>query len=377
MWAKGQVEGMRLRFNRAEMAEALSAIGNVAAARTPKEVLRCVRIEGKSDVVLLSATDLELSLRCAITQVEVQTPGETLVIADTLSRIVRECADEVMELETKGSHLHVRGAGSHFQIVTHPGDEFPPVPALDGPLDLSVELGQLRKLIEWTAFAAARESTRYAINGVLWEVSDSTLTLVATDGRRMSLARGPLLKGPAKSPKKAIVPSKALAVLHRLNADPQSNVDIRLTDNQMVLRLGRSVLGSALVEGHFPDYQRVIPDDCDRLVQLKTGEFSGALKRASLLTNEESKGVRLAFSDDNLTLSSRAPEQGEATVSIPALYRGESFEIGFNPVFLLDVLKVMPTDDLSFHFRDSNRPGLIRVGDDFLYVVMPVSLSSA
>lgn len=367
---------MKLRFNRQEMAESLASIGGVAANRTPKEILRCVRIEAKSDVVLLSATDLEMSLRCAVTQVEVAEPGESLVVADTLSRIVRECADEVLSLETGGNHLHLRGAGSHFQIVTHDAEEFPPVPSLEGAPDFSVDGAQLQRLLEWTVFAAARESTRYAINGVLWEVEGDKLVLVATDGRRLSLARGKLTS-PSKAPCKAIIPSKALSMLTRLISDPATPVDVRITQNQMIARVGRAVLGTALAEGVFPDYQKVIPEDCNRTAELKTLDFQSALKRAALLTNEESRGVRLAFTDGDLTLSSRAPEQGEATVSIPVRYRGEEIHIGFNPIFLLDVLKVTPEGELTFCFKDPNRPGVFRVNDDLIHVVMPVNLTSA
>lgn len=368
---------MKLRFNRQEMADALTAVGNVAATRTPKEILRCVRFEARSDVVLLSATDLEISLRCAATQVEVSEPGDVLVSADTLTRIVRECPDEVLTMDTKGNHLHIRGAGSHFQIVVHDGEDFPPVPGMDGSPDFSVEGGVLRRMIEWTAFSAARESTRYAINGILWEVNGSRLTLAATDGRRLSVAHAVLPSPPGRETLKAIAPTRAMTLLSRLPADAATPFEVKVTDNQLALRLGSAVLTTALVEGQFPDYRRVIPEDCDRRAELNTAEFVGALKRASLLTNEESKGVRLSFSDGELTLSSRAPEQGEATVSVPARYRGEAMDIGFNPVFLIDVLRVTPTEEVVFLFRDSNRPGVFKVGEDFVYVVMPVNLTSA
>ena len=137
------------------------------------------------------------------------------------------------------------------------------------------------------------------------------------------------------------------------------------------------MISSALVEGKFPKYEDVIPTDCDRVAELNTAEFLGALRRAALLTNEESKGVRFSFSNGNLTLTSRAPEQGEATIALSIDYSGEAVEIGFNPVFLLDMLRVVHTETISFAIKESNRPGLIRVGDDFVYVVMPVNLSSA
>ena len=137
------------------------------------------------------------------------------------------------------------------------------------------------------------------------------------------------------------------------------------------------MISTVLVEGHFPKYEDVIPKDCDREMVVNTTEFLGALKRAALLTNEESKGVRLTLADGELTLASRAPEQGEATVSIPVRYNGEPLEIGFNPVFLLDVLRITHTDEVTLALKDPRRPGVMRFGDEFVYVVMPVNLESA
>lgn len=369
---------MKLRFNRLEMAEALRAITAVAALRTPKPVLRCARVEAKGDVLLLSATDLEVALRCAITQVEVDTPGDTLVLAETLSRIVSECPDEILVLDTDGTQMQVRGQGSHFRIPTTDPADFPPVGGMEGAPHFTVAMDVLRRQIEWTVFASARESTRYAINGVLWELTGDKLTLAATDGRRLSVAHSKVTreaKGGEVPP--AIVPTKALSLLMRLPVAADSPVGVKVSANQVVLSVGGSLVSSSLVEGHFPKYQDVVPTDCNRILEIATADYLGALKRASLMVNEESKGVRLSLSEGNLTLSTRAPEQGEATVSVPARYRGEPMDIGFNPMFLMDALRVVHTDEVSFAVKDANRPGIMRVGDDFTYVIMPVSLASA
>lgn len=368
---------MKFRFNRQEMVEVLAPICNVTSVRTPKEILKCVRIEARSDAVLLSATDLELSVRCAATEVDVDKPGEALVIAGTLNRIVRECSDEVMDVEVAQNVLHLRGAGSHFQIVLGTVADFPPVPEMEGEPDFTIDHAVLCRLMEWTAFAAARESTRYAINGVLLEVADNGLTMVATDGRRLSLAHGALVSCNTADVPNAIIPSKTLALLRGLPADADSVASVQVTANRLMFKLGGAMISSSLVEGHFPKYRDVIPTDCDRVVVLNTAEFHSALKRAALLTNEESKGVRLSFEKGGLTLSSRASEQGEATISLEVDYSGEPVEIGFNPVFLADVLRVAHSEEITFAFKEANRPGVVRLGDDFVHVVMPVNLSSS
>ncbi len=368
---------MKLRFNRQEMAEALSAVSSVAGVRTPKEILRCVHVEARSDVVLLSATDLELSLRYAVTQVEVEEPGDTVVVADTLARIVHECTDEVLAVQTAENLLHVRGTGSHFQILTQDPADFPAIPSMDGDPDITVEHAALSRLIELTVFATARESTRYAIHGILWEVAGDKLTLAATDGRRLSLAHGQLVEGGSAEIPHLIVPAKALSLFSRLPAEPDARVGVKITSNQLLLNMVRATISTSLVEGKFPRYQDVVPTDCDRVARLNATEFQGALKRAALLTNEESKGVRFSFSRDNLTLSSRAPEQGEAEIALPVGYQAEPLEIGFNPVFILEGLRVVHTEEITFAVKAPNRPGVIRLGEDFVYVVMPVNLSSA
>lgn len=368
---------MKLRFNREELAEALGAICGVASGRTPKEILKCVHVEARADVVLLSATDNEIGLRTAVVQVEVDEPGEMLVTADTFSKIVHECSDEILIAETDGSVLNLRGVGSHFKIVTHAAADFPAVPELEGDPDFVIPYGELAGLVDWTVFACAKESTRYAINGVLWEVTPKQLTMAATDGRRLSVGKVKLKNRDAKGESQAIVPGKALQLFARLPGDAEAQVAVQITSNRILLKMGRSTLSSNLIEGHFPKYQDVVPQDCDRVVQLNTLEFQGKLRQAALLTNEESKGVRLSFTEDELTITSRAPEQGEATISLPIEYKGEATAIGFNPVFLMDVLRVADTEKISFAFREANRPGLIKKDEDFLHVVMPVNLTSA
>ena len=211
---------------------------------------------------------------------------------------------------------------------------------------------------------------------MLWELDGKKLSLAATDGRRLSLATGEVATEASSKMSDIIVPGKALTLFARLPADPDTRVGVKMTSNQLLLDMGRATLSTALVEGQFPKYQDVIPTDCDKVATINTVEFLGALRRASLLTSEESKGVRFAFSEGKLTLSSRAPEQGEATISIPVQYAHESLDIGFNPVFFLDVLRVVQAEQITLAVKEANRPGVIRVGDDFIYVVMPVNLAT-
>jgi DNA polymerase-3 subunit beta len=363
---------MKLICDRQVLADALAATSIVIASRTPKPILQCVRLTAESDCLTLTAYDQEVGLRYRVTQVEVSKKGETLVPADKLGSIIRESGDETITLESKDDLLHVRGQDSHYQIYGQNVREFPPVPEFEGEPDFRVATGPLQDGIDRTVFASAREHTRYAINGVLWERKGKKLSLIATDGRRLAWSSVPVEKSD-KDDGSAIVPVKTLTLLARLKGDSDEPIDVKILPNQIMLRSPRATISSVLVEGHFPDYEKVIPQEADRKAEMETSEFLSAVRRAALLTNEESKGVRLSFSEEGLVLSSRAPEQGEATINTRARLEGAPIEIGFNPGFLLDALKVCG-DTVVFEMKGEDKPGVLKSGNDFLYVVMPVTL---
>ncbi len=365
---------MQVIVNRTALVEVLNAAAAVVASRTTKDILKCVRLTTVNDGLLVSATDLEVALRAVLQQVEVKQPGDMLIAADKLGSIARECLDETLTIEADAQTCHIRGQDSHFEVYGQDPKEFPPVPDLEGTPDMEVEAEALRGLIDRTVFAVAKENTRYAINGVLWEKKGKKLAMVATDGRRLARSVNSAEQS-AGEDNRMIVPAKTVQVIQKILPNIEGQVGIRFSANQVIVRAGNYVVSSALVEGHFPQYDEVIPKDCDRKIELNTEELLSAVRRAALLTNEQSKAVRLAFDKERLVLSSRAPEQGEATVSMRIEYNESPLEIGFNPVFLTDALRVVGTPTVTVELKEANRPGVLRAGPGFLYVVMPVNLS--
>ncbi|MEM0913658.1 MAG: DNA polymerase III subunit beta [Planctomycetota bacterium] len=365
---------MRVICDRGTLVDALGLMGSVAVQRTPKPVLSCVKIVAGDDGLTLTATDLEVSLTLNALRVEVEQPGEALVPADKLNAIVRESIDPTLTLATEGEVVQITGQDSKYRIYSQAVSDFPSVPAFGDEPHFEMVAGDLHRLVAMTIFATARENSRYAINGVLMERDGKQLTVVATDGHRLALAKGKA-QAAADGGQSAIVPTKALQLLLRLFDDAEQVVKIALAGNRVLFSADHATLTSSLVEGNFPPYRDVIPKDGDRRAMLMTDVFISAVRRAALLTNEESKGVRMAYSPDGLTLSSRAPEMGEAEINVElAGYEGESIEIGFNPAYLLDALKVMDDKQVQFDFKAPNKPGVLRTGPDFLYVVMPVNL---
>jgi len=367
-------DAMKVKFNRSALQEALSLVTHLIPSRTPKPILQCLRITTEEDAVRISATDLEAGITCLVSQVEIGEPGDVVVPADKLSSIVRESFDEVIEMDATESAVYLIGSDSRFTIYGHDPQQYPTIPGFDGDADLEIKLSALQDGIEQTIFAAARESTRYALNGILWEVSGKKLSLVATDGRRLAKATVVLEKAGKVPENRIIVPSKTMALLDKISAHETGTVRVRFVNNQIVLACETVVVSSNLIEGNFPKYDDIIPKDHDKKLVLPTSTVLSAVRRAALLANEDSKGIRLAIDKGSMVFTSRAPETGDAKIDLAVDYAAAPIEIGFNPQFLVDVLRVLQADEFELHLGQSDRPGLIKSGSNFLYIVMPVNL---
>lgn len=370
---------MKTRLPRQEFLDALVAVAAVASGRTTKPILSCVKVATEGESVELSATDGEAAIRLRVGSFSVEEPGEAVVSAERLLSIVREMPDAEIRLTADQRYCVVCGAGSEFKIFVHPAADFPAIPTFEAEPDLVMDGQQLWRMIGLTIYAAARETSRYAINGVLWEKRGKKLFLVATDGRRLARAGGGIQRS-TSADFEVIVPVKALMAFERVFAPSKEQkewvVDIKVMPNQIVLRTGDRMLATVLVEGNFPKYEDVIPKDSNKVAQIDRLELYGAIRRAALLTSDEARAVKLAFEGNQLVITANSPEQGEARVELPAEFEGEPVSIGFNPVFVNDALKTLTTKAVRIELQDSFRPGVLCGEDkgDFLYVVMPVSL---
>ena len=366
---------MKVKFNRAALQEALGLVTSISPSRTPKPILQCLRITTEKDAVRLSATDLEVGITVLIDQVEIGGAGELVIPADKLSSIVRESFDEVIELQAAESAVYLVGSDSRFTIYSHDVSQYPTVPGFEGETDLEILLDKFQEGIEQTVFAAAKESTRYALNGILWEVQGKKLVMVATDGRRLSKVIVPLEKATElPEGRRIIVPAKTMAILDKIPTYDAAKVGVRFVGNQIVLICGNTVVSSNLVEGNFPKYEDIIPTNYEKKLTLKTAPTQSAVRRAALLATEDSKGIRLSLTKNSLVFSSRAPETGDAQIDMAVEYSHEPMDIGFNPQFLVDVLRVIKADEFELHLGQPDRPGLIKCGTGFLYIIMPVNL---
>jgi len=382
---------MHVICDRAALLDAINLVSGVVASRTPRPQLTAIKFVARRDgdigELVLAGTDGDIALALTLAQIDVKKEGEALVPADKIRQIVgAEDHEPTLSIETDGDTCVIKGADATFKVFGFPPADFPPPPDFDavtksgGASTLTQDAATLKELIARTLFATARENSRYAINGVLFKRDGKKLEMVATDCRRLALARAQLKdSGDASS---CIIPTKALTLLNKLLDDPDEPVQAAFTDHQAVFLIGagaggRATLATNLVEGVFPPYEDVIPKDQDKKVTFDRDVLYSGVRRAALLTNEESRGVRLHFSgaDKQLELTSRAPEMGEANVRLDvSAYQGDDIEIGFNPGFIIDALKVIQDPEVIMELKAANRPGLIKSGPDFTYVVMPVNL---
>lgn len=381
---------MKVICNRGALLDGILIASTVVSSRAAKLALHCLKLSAHNNALLISATDTEVTLRYLDNQVSVEQEGELLVPAERLRELVRESTDDTLSIEQAGDTAIIKGADATYKIFTQNPADFPNVPDLQGTAHFSLPAGQLRTLINRTLFAASKEATRYAFNGILMTAKNKKLQMVATDGRRLAHTQTDLtsVKEDTKATRetkggkdgdellRAIAPVKTLTLLDKLLTDPEDTVKVQLRGNQLIFQTARATLSSTTIEGQFPPYEEVIPKDSDKVMTAGTADFLSAVRRAAVFTDEQSRSVKLSFSRKGLIISCRSPETGEAEIRFACKYDGDDLDIGFNPHFLMDALRVVDTDEITFEFRGPNRPGLLRGGLDFLYVVMPVNLSN-
>ncbi len=366
---------MKLQCNRAAFHEAVQLASSIVPARTTKPILSCALFKADQieQTLTVIATDNEMTIKTLVNQVQVETEGEMVLPASRLASILYECSEESLELSWQGNVCLIRGKNrSKFDIYGDDSEQFPALDISLGENVVEIEAGVLRRMIKMTTFAAAKESSRYALNGILWEINGRDLVMVATDGRRLSKISGKLISSSLEE--SAIVPVTAANILDKMLNNPEGKVKISLDSNRIVFQTDTTILSSSLVQGRFPRYSDVIPTCCEKLAVIGTSEFASGIRQVSTMTNDVNCGMAFEFTRGRLELTSSTPEAGDAEFNMEIEYNDSEVKIGFNPFYVLDVLKNCAAEKVSLYLHDSNKPGILRVGDDFLYLIMPVAL---
>ena len=365
---------MKLSASREALLKPLQAVIGVVERRQTMPILANVLLVAKDGQVAVTGTDLEVEL-VATVDVEVEGAGEITVPGRKLLDICRALPESAeVSISVSGEKLNVKSGRSRFSLMTLPAAEFPRVGDINAGQTLSVSKATLAKLLDKTHFSMAQQDVRYYLNGLLLETGQKWLRAVATDGHRLALCEVELDE--QKMPEQqVIVPRKGVLELQRLIGG-EGELQIELGSNHIRIQLEHIRYTSKLIDGRFPEYERVIPQDTDNQLTADREAFRGALQRTAILSNEKYRGIRLIIKKSGLLLQAHNPEQEEAEEEVEISYSGDDIEIGFNVNYLLDAFGAIESDEIVLAVVDGNSSCLLRDpgNDECKYVVMPMRL---
>jgi len=366
---------MKIVTSKDVILEPLQQIGGVVERRQTLPILANILVNASNDLLTITANDLEVEMK---TKVAVSCDSELdfTLHARKLIDICRALPDGAgIEINVEGERTTIRSGKSRFTLGTLPAQDYPVIEPSASSHRFSITERILKRLIEKTHFAMAQQDVRYYLNGMLLEIVGGIIKTVATDGHRLALSeRDCNLESSIDV--QVIVPRKAILELSRLLSDSDEQVDVDISSNHIRLSMKETVFTSKLIDGKFPDYQRVVPSNCTKEVIAQKDDLRQALQRTSILSNEKYRGIRFQFSSGVLELLAHNPEQEEAQEEIEINYDGEELVIGFNVGYLIEVLSVLESDQVRMSLSDADSSCLIQdvKTDSSRYVIMPMRL---
>ena len=367
---------MKFTINREALLKPLQLVAGVVERRQTLPVLSNVLMVVDGNQLSLTGTDLEVELVGKVSLEDVSEAGEITVPARKLMDICKSLSENTMiEIRQEDQRVKLKAGRSRFTLSTLPANEFPSIEEETGSMNFTIGQSRLRRLIDRTGFAMAQQDVRYYLNGMLLEVSQNCLRSVATDGHRLAMCAVDADINQAEK-HQVIVPRKGIMEMARLLTEGDEVVHITLGANHIRAKTGDFTFTSKLVDGKFPDYERVLPRGGDKILIGDRQELRQAFQRASILSNEKYRGIRLILSEGLLKVMANNPEQEEAEEEMSMGYNGESMEIGFNVSYLLDVLSVLSGESVKITLSDPNSSALLEESEsgDSTYVVMPMRL---
>jgi len=365
---------MKIKVDKENIFKTLQTVQSAINPRTTLPILSNLLIEAQNDQIKVIGTDLDIGISSNI-KASIVTPGSITVPAKKFSDIIREFKEGEIEITAKKNNIvTIESENTIFKIMGLPKEEFPKLPEFPENQSIKIQQKTLKKMLNMTSFAMSRDETRYILNGVLFLIKDNNITLVATDGRRLSMIKKEL-KTPKALATKFIVPTKTISELAKTLEDSPDEIKIVYTQNQILFDLGQTIIVSRLIEGEYPNYEQVIPKTAkDKLTVDREGLLL-ATKRASLLTTQDSLAVRLDVYKDKVVVSKSTPDIGESKEELKAQYTGSQISVGFNPSYLIDVLKNINIETIAIELLGPDKPGVMRLGDEYVYVVLPMQLA--
>jgi len=377
---------VKFEIQQEDLQRALDVIANVVPTKTTLPILTCVLMEAADDRLTLSATNLDVSITTGTDKVAIKTEGKVAIPAVKFVPFVRTLRPGSVVISQKGKQIQLVSGKARMTENTMNVDEYPALKKLEEKNGLDVEAAILIDMINATSYSVSKDETRPALMGILWEVRSDSLTLVATDAHRLARS-GRTMEWDVGGDREMIVDTSGLRHLPRivsgLNEDEitSGNLTMFMGDNQLSFRAGPTVLHTRLLEGPFPDYNAVIPQDNDKHITLDKADFSQTIRRVSITADRITSQIKLGIESGRMELSARGSEGSQSEDEIPVSYDGEALEIGFNFVYLQDILKNIRSDSIQLSLKDSQSAALIKpLSEDgeetgVLCLLMPLRLA--
>lgn len=368
---------MKIKIEKNELLRGIQIVGNIITSKNMLPILSNILFETGKNKIKITTTDLDIGISVYL-EAEILEPGAITVPTKRLSDVIKELASGDILLTTKKNNIvDIQMNSCEFKLIGLPKEEFPKLPEFKEKEVFEFEQNVLKNMLFLSAFAVSHEETRYVLNGLLLEIktkhgSGSTvIRLVGTDGRRLAVVEQKL-SFESKKDLQIIIPYKTVQELLR-NLREEGVVNIVVGHNQVFFEMDSIVIISRLIEGEFPDYQKVIPQPSHIKLRLQKEKFMLVLRRANLLTTPDFQAVKFELFKNKLVVSRATPDVGEFKEEIPVEYSGKEFVIGFNPLYLLDMLKNWKEDEFDLEFFDTEKPGVVR-SPYYVYIVQPMRL---
>jgi|CXWL01.1.fsa_nt_gi DNA polymerase-3 subunit beta len=368
---------MKITCDREQFLTAFMTAATVAPSRSPKPILRNIKLEVTSEMATLMATDMEVGIRIEVGGIDVEKPGTILAQVSLLGSILRESNDDKLTIESDEKGTVVRGERSVFKLPAENPDEFPAVASFNESAYHDVPVRLFKELVRRTLFATDAESSRYALGGVLLEMAEDKITAVATDGRRLAKMEGPArsVGGHGLGDTMTIVPSRAMQLMERALSDNDTEIQIAAHANDIMVRSPRATIYARLVEGRFPKWRDVFPSRRDSVqIEVTVGPFYSALRQAAIVASEESRGIDFTFGDGTLVLAGSTAEIGQSHIELPIAYDGDVITVTMDHRYVADFLKVLDSEkSITIDILDGESAALFTTDDGYGYVVMPLA----
>ncbi|HLF18902.1 MAG TPA: DNA polymerase III subunit beta [Candidatus Omnitrophota bacterium] len=362
---------MKIKVSREDLVSGINIVQNVVSSKITLPILSNILIETKDNKLRMNATDLDIGISCEI-PVETLEEGGVTVPAKRFSDIIKEMPEgEILIHAKKNNQVDIEGNLCRFKLNGLPKEEFPKFPEFKDKEVVVIDQGVLKNMIRLTSFAVSHEESRYVLNGVLFEISDKTIRIVATDGRRLAKIEKTIQK-PIKKDISVIIPIKAINEIAR-NLKEEGSVSLIVGANQVLFEIDGVLIATRIIEGEFPNYNQVIPKPTENKVSMRRDELLSSIRRANLLATPDFQAVKFEVFSNKMVVSKSTPDIGESREEITVKYGGHEMVIGFNPGFLIDFLKNIDDEEIDIELLGEDKPAVMRLGE-YLYLALPMRI---